>query len=76
MPRYFIQIQQDSRSSDLEALEFADAAAALEEAGAVCAGLMRGIIVASPGRAEWRLDVTDEAGELPFGFSFVAEVLD
>jgi hypothetical protein len=50
MPRYFFQIQQDGRPSGREALEFADAAAAREKAVAVCAGLMRGIVAASPGR--------------------------
>jgi hypothetical protein len=50
MQRYFFQIQQDGPSSDRETLEFADSAAAREEAGAVCAYLMRGIFAASPGR--------------------------
>lgn len=77
MPQYFFRIQQDGHSSDYaDGLQFPDKQAARNEAAAVCADMMRGIVGDAAGRPDWRLDVTDEAGKLLFRFSFVAEAFD
>ena len=77
MPQYFFRIQQDGHSSEYaDRLQFPDKEAARNEAAAVCADMMRGIVGEAAGRPDWRLDVTDEAGKLLFRFSFVAEALD
>ena len=77
MLQYFFCIQQDGHSSDYaDGLHFPDKEATRNEAAAVCADMMRGIVGEAAGRPDCRLDVTDEAGKLLFRFSFVAEAFD
>ena len=77
MPQYFFHIRQDGYSSDhADGLEFPDKEAARTEAAAICGDMMRGIVGQTASRADWRLDVTDEAGKLLFRFKFAAEAFD
>jgi hypothetical protein len=75
MADYTFRIRQGSRSCAITAV-LADNEAAWEEAAATCSDLIRDSIKHLRDSPEWRLEVTDETGNIRHLFRLTAETFD
>jgi len=75
MADYIFRIRQGSRSCAITAV-VADNKAVWDEAVAICSDLIRDSIKRLKHSPEWRLEVTDEAGNIRHLFRLTAETFD
>jgi hypothetical protein len=63
MPRFYFHVRGDKSFRDAEGVEFADASAACGEAVKLAGEILRDLNGKMSEGGDWRLDVTDAAGD-------------
>ena len=63
MPRFFFNVRDGKGFPDAEGVEFADASAACGEAVTLAGEILRDVNGKMSEGGDWRLDVTDAAGD-------------